>query len=286
MGPCLGQYMPKYENPVVPEGINISEENPLKDFLILAAGLGAAVAVVLFVLSLLAEYFASSISFETEKKLADIAMFSELDAPTPTHSAIETYLSTLAQALAKEQDLPTGMTITLHYSNEDVVNAFATLGGHIFIYQGLIDKLPNENALAMVIAHEIAHIKHRDPIVAMGRGITMMIALALFTGSDSATAQQLLSHIGLVTVLNFNRDQELEADAVALNALQEYYGHVKGAEVLFEVLDEEQHDLEPPEFLSTHPVTQSRIDRIISFREDHDSNGELTPLPDIFSKDH
>ncbi|MBV1881073.1 MAG: M48 family metallopeptidase [Pseudomonadales bacterium] len=270
--------MPEYENPEVPEGINVSEEHPLKEFILLACGIGAAVAVVLFALTLLAQNAAKAIPFEMEKKLAANAIFSA-DTENLKSSEFEKYLSTLANKLAKQQGLPEGMTITLHYSNQNIVNAFATLGGHIFVYRGLIDKLPHENALAMVIAHEIAHIRHRDPIIAMGRGATMMLILALFTGGDSAVAQQFLGQIGLVTALNFNREQELAADVVALETLQAYYGHVNGAEVLFEVLGEEEGEV-PLAFLSTHPMTQSRIDHVISFRDEHDGRGELTPLPE------
>ena len=269
--------MPQYENPKVPEGFNVSEEHPLKEFILLVCGIGAVVAAVVFALTLLAQNVARAIPFEMEKKLAAIADFS-VNTDNQKPSEIENYLSALASKLAIQQDLPEGMTITLHYSNQNIVNAFATLGGHIFVYQGLIDKLPHENALAMVIAHEIAHIQHRDPIVAMGRGVTMMLVLALFTGGDSAVAQQFLGQIGLVTALNFNREQELAADNVALETLQSFYGHVKGAEVLFEVLSEEEGEM-PLAFLSTHPVTQSRIDRIVAFRDKHAGSGVLTPLP-------
>ena len=49
-------------------------------------------------------------------------------------------------------DLPKDMSITVHYSTDKTVNAMATLVGNIIIFQGLIDVLPNENALAMVMA--------------------------------------------------------------------------------------------------------------------------------------
>ena len=64
----------------------------------------------------------------------------------------------------------------MHYDASDTVNAFATLGGHVVIYRGLLEKLPNENVVAMVVAHEIAHIKHRDPVAALGRGVAITLA--------------------------------------------------------------------------------------------------------------
>ena len=72
----------------------------------------------------------------------------------------------------------------MHYDDDAVVNAFATLGGHIVVYQGLLEAVPDENALAMVLAHEIAHVRHRHPIVGLSRSAALGFALMLL-GADS-----------------------------------------------------------------------------------------------------
>lgn len=66
------------------------------------------------------------------------------------------------------QGLPASIKVTVHYIDEPVINAFATIGGHVFIYRGLIDAITSENGLSMVLAHEIAHINNRHPIAALG----------------------------------------------------------------------------------------------------------------------
>ena len=176
----------EYENRTVPEGINVSEEHPLKDFFILVFGLGLAVVVLVVVLSFSAGWLVQFVPFETEVMLAEEFSFSEfmeLEAQQEKQDEnqqdkISAYLQNLANQLAIAQQLPDGMRITVHYIDSDTVNAFATLGGNVFMFRGLIEKLPNENALAMILAHEIAHIKHRDPMVAAGRGLTVALALA------------------------------------------------------------------------------------------------------------
>ena len=143
------------------------------------------------------------------------------------------------------------------------MNAFATLGGHVLIFRGLLEQMPNENALAMVVGHEIAHIQHRDPIVALGLGITIGIAIMSIAGAgDGAVSEQLLSQFGLVSHLSFSRKHEIEADDYSLHMLARYYGHVGAADSLFSHLLEQQDGLQPPVFLSTHPLNEDRIARI------------------------
>ena len=273
--------MMNYENPKIPEGINVTNEHPLKDFfamLLAVAGFIVAVFVIIFVL---AEWFVRFIPFETEVKLAQSRLFDSIIPNEESDSQTLSYLKTLTQRLAKEQKLPEGMVVTVHYVDKDTVNAYATLGGHIIIFRGLLEKLPNENALAMVLAHEIAHIKHRDPIIAMGRGITIGLALTSLAGlGDGAVAQNLVGQINFLTAMAFSRDQEQDADDEALKTLLAYYGHTRGAEKLFEVLKKNQK-FEPPEFLNSHPVSDERIKNIKTFQEEFvgRETEQLTPLP-------
>ena len=266
----------QYTNPEIPEGINTSNEHPLKDFSILLGGALLVIVIVVTALSLSAKYLAHYIPFEAELSLADV--YSQQMERYPEQ---EIYLQALADRLIAVMDLPDGMKITVHYNSSEVVNAFATLGGHVVIYKGLLEKLPNENAVAMVMAHEIAHIKHRDPVAALGRGVAIMIALSAITGYSAGT--DILGNAGLYTVLKFNRDMESKADADALQALQGLYGHVEGAETLFQVfIDELQAEDESrlPQFFQTHPLEHNRIARIKQFRENNPAlNAAITPLP-------
>ena len=222
-------------------------------------GIGVFITIVILVLSLSASWLAQYIPFEYEKQLASQFVPAESSEP-----AIENKLRTLADKLVTLQNLPDSMQITVHYSDSDIVNAFATLGGHIYVFRGLIDALPSEDALAMVIAHEIAHIKHRHPIRALGRGVTIGIALSSFLGFSGSTAgDTILGEIGLLTSLSFSRSQEYAADSTALASLVSVYGHGNGAKELFEVFSElENEKLRLPEFVSTHPHSAERLTRL------------------------
>ena len=60
------------------------------------------------------------------------------------------YLEDLTRQVANEMALPEGMQVTLHYVNTDTVNAFATLGGHMVLHRGLLEKLRSEDELVRI----------------------------------------------------------------------------------------------------------------------------------------
>ena len=271
----------RYENPKIPEGINVATEHPLKEFAQLLIGAVAVVAIIVTVLALLAERMVRYVPFEMEVEIA-----AKYPGKLPPRGAVSEYLQTLADQLAAAQDLPAEMRITVHYVDDDTVNALATLGGNVVFFRGLIEKLPNENALAMVMAHEIAHIKHRHPIVALGRGIAVGLALAALTNfSGNNLAGTALSDAGLLTVLSFNREQEAEADRSALAALARHYGHASGADAFFlsvQNLPDYQIKKNIPTFMNTHPATQDRIEKLRALAQQNGwaMDRPTLPIPD------
>ena len=277
----------KYSNPEIPEGINTSTQHPLKEFILLTGGVLGTLLIVVVILTLLADRLAVYIPFEVEMQMAS-RVTDGLSAEEVESLPIEIYLNKLADKIAAEQDLPPEMQLTVHYVDDELVNAFATLGGHLFMFRGLLEKLPHENAVAMVLAHEIAHIKHRHPIRSMGRGIIFGLAITMVSSTlGNAMTDQVLTNTGGLTVLKFSRDQESEADQTALNALYRLYGHVDGADLLFKVLEQatEGDPLQTPEFFSTHPLSERRIDNIRTFQREHAATADvvIAPLPDQFA---
>jgi len=263
-----------YTNPKIPEGINTSKEHPLKDFFILSLGVITCIIVAVFTISLLAEKFAGYIPFSIEKELTN-----EFISPGETDSERQNYLESIVDNLKRVMDLPDDMSITIHYVDDNVENAFATLGGHIFIHRGLFELLPHENALTMVIAHEMAHIQHRHPIIAMGRGVVIGLLLATVAGlSSDMFVGEVVNSAGMITILNFSREQEKQSDRTAITALQNHYGHVNGAIDFFKVLLnlEKQQLLSVPQFFSTHPLSEKRIYELSQLAVD---NGWLTNRP-------
>ncbi|MEE9344392.1 MAG: M48 family metallopeptidase [Methylococcales bacterium] len=278
-----------YENRDIPEGINVSKTHPLKEFAWLAAGLIILVVFSVFVLSLMAEHLTRYIPFSLEQKAtASLSKrYSDEHPLNQQQQEVQSYLQTLANTLVVHQGLDDGMSITVHYIADDTVNAFATLGGHVIIFKGLLEKMPHENALSMVMAHEIAHIKHRDPIVSLGRGLTVYIALTSIVGiGNNSSFEQALGQTGLLTMMSFSREQEAAADRTALLTLKRYYGHLNGAEALFELLAQEEAEHRAPSFFNSHPLTKDRIKAVMDFAKSVkvSADPKAKPFPDNIQK--
>lgn len=270
----------EYSNPPLPEGVNVSGTHPLLDFARLAAALAAIVVIAAVILALVAERLASKVPFEMEQALA--AQFSDR---LPPPNGISRYLQGLADRLTAADPLPPGMKITVHFVDEPAVNAFATLGGHVVIYRGLMEAMPYENALAMVMAHEIAHVRLRHPANSMGRGLAISLGLSMMSaGMGDSLAADALGSAGLLTELSFSREQEMTADAAGLANLNALYGHVQGADVLFQRIEEllTTDGLRVPALLSTHPLDEERIHAIVDLahRSRWATEGKLTPFPE------
>ncbi|MCU7875334.1 MAG: M48 family metallopeptidase [Candidatus Thiodiazotropha sp. (ex Lucinoma borealis)] len=273
----------KYRNPTLPEGINTSKTHPLREFLLLSLGALALISILVVTLG----YFGGQlsrwlVSIETENEWAERWMEPYEDNETPP--PLRSYLDSIGDKMQVALTLPEGMRIHLIYNNDDTVNAYATLGGRITLYRGLLEKIPHENALAMLIAHEIAHVESRDPIVSIGSSVGILTALSLLLSSTDISP---LQETGLLTQLAFSRDMEEDADTAALQAVADVYGHVSGADGLFRIIQAEHSGNdsdEPPAFLSTHPLDEKRIEAIkhIAHKKGWRLDLPTTPLPAQF----
>ena len=237
---------------------------------------GLAVGVVVFVLLIIglfitADSWLKLISPESERRFIEPYIeWSRDKLLIQADAELQDYVESLTREMYTLVD--DDQEIRVQVIKGDTINAFATLGGYIFVFEGLIDAVDNENALAMVLAHEIAHVHHRDPLLSTGRAI--LIQLAISTLSGSGIDPNSVDTSSDVLLNTYSRDQELAADELALTLLQQKYGHVGGATTLFELIDD--YSPESIEFLSTHPDTGARIDQIKAIADDE---GWSTDLP-------
>lgn len=270
----------KYSNRQIPEGINTSKEHPLKEFLILAGGAMLLIVVLAWLLGQFGGRLARLVPFEHEVAFAPTELLDSDAGP-----ALQSYLDDLTARITAQMALPEPMQIHVHFSGGDTFNAFATLGGNVLLYRGLVEKLPHENALAMLMAHEIAHVVHRDPIVGIGRGAAIQVVAGLLLGNPNLGV---LGKAGIYTQLHFNREMERAADEAALTAVNGLYGHVAGANALFKVMQAERvasDTGEAPAIFSSHPLDQRRLQAIDDLSRERvwSTIGQITPLPAGFA---
>ncbi|MBU3069617.1 M48 family metallopeptidase [Aestuariicella sp. G3-2] len=278
-------------NPKLPEGINRSDEHPLKEFAWLLAGVSLALVGAVVILSLLVGWLAPAIPFRWELALTDRYEQSLSGAANESRTsqleAAEQAVKDLGASLVATQQaeaalLPEDQDIRYHFHllSESTPNAFATLGGHIFVTTGLLRQVHSENALAMVMAHEMAHITQRHPVQALSRGALFQLLLLMVTGGQGMHGVSgVLGQAGLLTVLSFNREMERDADREAIDLLLARYGHLQGADEFFQKMLALQGDTGWAQWAQTHPGVGERLSAIE--RRNPVGTGEkpqLTPL--------
>lgn len=264
-------------NPRLPEHINNPPQSALLEFSRLVAVVGLAMAALTLLLVLLASSLAPHIPFRWEA-----AAVSDLPVNAPWPQA-DAALNQLADDLMASMDPPPAIPVQVRLIDMRTPNAFATLGGHVLITRGLLDSVTSENGLAMVLAHEIGHIQHRDPIAVLSRSAVMGLLWAAVTGGESFAMQTLFGQSGGLTALSFNRDMERRADQYALDMLAAHYGHVQGADEFFLAMVTHQ-DLAHQDagrwqaLFQSHPLTHERINALQRALPAQ-SGVELRPLP-------
>lgn len=276
----------QFENRQPPEGINVTRVNPLVQFFKLLVAAAIVIVVIVGLLRFFGGAIAARVPFKYELRLMDQL---DIDFGSADSTAnIVTYLNELSARIEPNLPMRDGYEITVHYDDDAVFNAFATIGGNLLFYRGLLSEMPSENALAMVMAHEMAHVNHRDPITSFGGGIASMIALSMITG-EAGFAGRSLSQAGILTNTQFTRRMESAADEAALGALYRTYGHVNGADTLFEVMGDIKTDSKSvpdwlERFAATHPLSNDRVLSVKALAEKNGwpIQGALTPLPDEF----
>ena len=247
----------EFDNVPVPEGINVSRRSPVFDLFLLSAATLLLLAGLAAAALLLGSTLARHMPVSWENALASGVATALAKDERAGDREVTDALQRLADRLTAAAALPEGMRVTVHYLDDKQVNAMATLGGHVFVFRGLIERMPNENALAMVLAHEIGHVANRDAVAGLGGVVLMQLGLAVLFGSSPGDLEQLVYGQSALLLKSFGRDAERRADHWGLAALAATYGHLEGASTIFEIF--RQQGREPPEILSTHPLSEDRL---------------------------
>lgn len=170
---------------------------------------------------------------------------------------INDYVQQIGQRLAKNSTRP-NIPYTFQVVNDKGINAFATMGGFVYVNAGLLVAADNEAQLASVIAHEIGHITGRHAVEQM-RETAIAGGVATLAGVDRNRAVAI--GVDLALRRPGSRKDELEADQEGLEMLRRA-GYAPSAMVAF--MEKLLKGGSTPTFLSTHPATKERIDKLNS----------------------
>jgi beta-barrel assembly-enhancing protease len=149
--------------------------------------------------------------------------------------------------------------------SDSTINAFATPGGYVYVYTGLLKFVDNEATLAGILAHEIAHAERRHATQRMSKYYGASILVSIILGENPSQYAEMAANLftGVAFLAN-SRADEKEADEWSIKYLRstEYYpGAIK---YFFDKIQSEKgsHGGTLERLLSTHPLPQDRIDDV------------------------
>lgn len=150
-------------------------------------------------------------------------------------------------------------------ADQQTINAFALPGGQIFITYALFSKLENEDQLAGVLGHEIGHVVARHSAERMAQheltqGLTGAATVAVSGGgmNSGAIAQMVANMVSM----KYGRDQELQSDDLGVRFMLESGYEPENMVGVMEILKAAGGPNRTPEFQSTHPDPENRVEAI------------------------
>jgi predicted Zn-dependent protease len=243
----------------------------------LALGFGLvalAAAIVTFVkgVPLLAAYVAERIPVSWEEQLGE-QVVGRLTAGSEVcgDSLVDVSLTGIVARLAEAAPSPYEWNVRV--VQQDAVNAFATPGGYIVVFSGLLEQAARPEQVAGVLAHEMQHVLNRHGTESLLRHVPLRLLLGAFTGDAAAWggAVESLANVGM---LRYQQRDEEEADRKGVALLQAAQIDARGLVEFFEILEDEDTDVPGLlSYLSTHPNTRARIEAI----EELIASGEADP---------
>jgi len=261
----------KYHPKLPDDSVNIPKENFFLQMLKLLSIL-AMLSFLLYGALKVALYFVvDNLPPSYEKKLTQLISI-DMDIDNLRSSA---YLDKITETIASCAKLP--YDIKIFIIPDQTPNAFALPGGTIYITQGMLKSLKNQNELVSIIGHEMGHFKNRDHLKGFGTKLLFSL-LSLSLGEGYGT---ILNTTLNISNIKYSQSAELEADAFSLDVMQCAYGNVRDATTLFQRMDDGE---EWSYFFTTHPAFKKRLDemqkRIVS--KGYNTEASVIPLKEKF----
>jgi len=248
------------------DNINITEANPLKDLFQVIINLVLLIVSLYFFIYIISG--AVLISLSPERQIAVEKFISpKICEKTEllTDKEIQKINAVKARILEVDKKFPKTSNLEINVIKENQLNALCYPNGNIYITSELYKYLDTDEKLTFVIAHEMAHYRHKDHLLNLRRNISNSIVLiVLAVANPNSNDINHLVESGLnITDLKYSRRAEANADKYAVNIMNIVYENAKaGVEVMNILKDKNRFDIE---FLSSHPNLENRIKYIEKF---------------------
>ncbi len=196
---------------------------------------------------------------------------------------LNAYVQSIGQSLTPHTHRP-HLAYQFAVLDTPVVNAFAVPGGYIYVTRGILALMGSEAELAVVLGHELGHINARHSVHRMSEMMIVQIGLAAGSVLSETFAEiSGLAGVGVqLLFLKYSRDDERQADTLGIEYSRKASYNPAEMVAFFSSL-EKMGDLSGgkalPGFLSTHPLTSERIDRVREMIHENDRELEVGERP-------
>ncbi len=195
--------------------------------------------------------------------------FQQIKAQVPISRdvAARDLVQCVAASIIDQLDEPyRSMAWEVELFEHEAANAFAMPGGKIGVFTGIFDVAEDQDALAAVIGHEIAHVTAKHSLKRARKQVRNQLLVgaaagAIGGGRGTANVLSMGAEIGLS--LPYDRKQETQADVVGLELMSKAGFDPRASLQLWKNMAEKAR-VAPPEFLSTHPSTDTRLDGMVT----------------------
>jgi len=200
----------------------------------------------------------------------DVAMGRQLDSeirknpqeyPIYNNQAAHNYLQDMLNQIIQSDEIKYRGVFDYKVAilNSNTINAFATPGGYVYVYRGLLNFLDNEATLAFILAHEVAHAERRHATKRMTKQLGMSVLLSVVLGNNPSQLAEIAGNLltGLELLRN-SREDEYEADEYAFRYLLSTKWYPGAGIMFFDQISQGSSGNDFTELFSTHPLDDKR----------------------------
>ena len=231
--------------------------NSILSKIVLITGIicGLFLICYLWVAPWLGRKVAASFSKETEISLGE-QMYNSTISAYQVDSAKTKLLNQFYQALHFQTGYPIQITVV----KSPEVNAFAVPGGHIVVYDAILDNMKTPEELAALLGHEASHIAQRHTLNNIFSSLARQMFISLIIGNESGITSVLVSNASDLKELAYSRELETDADNNGMKLMYQNKVDTEGMVRLMDLLNQTSAGKgQAVNFLSTHPVFEKRV---------------------------
>lgn len=244
---------------IIDDESNVTETNLMKDLFRMIVQFALILVVIYYSVYAVSGVAISNLTVDKQVKFEKLLSSMNSWTVIETDADKERFGNIKNEILRVDRSFPSTTSLNIHVMKNSSLNAFCAPNGDIYITSELYKRLEDDKILTFIIAHEMAHYRNKDHLMAFRKNISNAFVFLFVTVVSSNSSQITSVTKGVVEMsdLKYSRAVEAKADKYAAKILLKLYNSVEPGVEALRIIDKESFN--SPELLSTHPDTKKRI---------------------------